>query len=106
MEEKIISCTWGYSMILVEFAKIIDNTPKKVRCVMIDQKEVSDGFLRGTTYPDPDKIISKPFLLKIISDKDGKVVGYKGSYPYTGENRRMGTFRIYEGNGESFDHCD
>lgn len=106
MEEKIISCVWGYSMRLVEFAKIICSTPKKVRCVMIDQKEVSDGFLTGTAFPIPEKVISNSFLLSILKDKDGKEVGYRGRYPYTGENKRMGTFRIYEGKGESFDHCD
>jgi hypothetical protein len=106
MDEKIIVCTWGYSMRLVDFAKIIGRTPKKVRCVMIGNEEVHDGFLRGTSYPIPEKITSEPFLLTVKTDNNG-VEYYKGSFPYAGDNnKRLDVFVEYKGKGESFDHCD
>ena len=52
----ILVSSWGYSMIIVDFYKVIKVMPKMIEYVRIDEKDmVSTGFLCGTVMPDPDR---------------------------------------------------
>jgi len=98
---KILYTSWGYNMTLVDYCKIIEETEKSVRCVMIDKTiENDNGGGSGRCYPIIDEVISKPFLLR---KKDNC---FKGSYPFSGESKRMDYFNEYDGKGNYYNTWD
>ncbi len=104
--DKILYCSWGYSMTLVDYAKIIGETPKSVRCVLIQARVENDcGRGEGKAYPEKDNVVSEPFLLRKKVSKDGSVY-YKGSYPFATNSKRMGFFNEYKGGGKYYNSWD
>ena len=90
-------------MTLVEFIKVISETDKTAKCVMLSSKEEADGYLTGQAYPLPDKATSEPFTLR----KRGE--NLRGSYPFCNNSKRLDTFMPYDyakNVGIYFNHCD
>jgi len=88
-------------MTLVDYCKIIGETEKSVRCVMLKARIENDNIMgEGRSYPIIDEVISEPFLLR---KKDGY---YKGTYPFSGESKKMGYFYEYEGKGNYYNTWD
>jgi hypothetical protein len=66
----IVVCRWGYSMILVDFYKVIRETVKTVLLQSIGSKEIGDGgFLTGTATPDENVIRKEQIRAYKIADE-------------------------------------
>ena len=69
LKGKLIQTDWGYNMTINEFAKVIGETDKSLKAVMVG-KQVSGDMSPsgGTAIPNPNKITSKPFTIRKYSD--------------------------------------
>jgi hypothetical protein len=102
--KKIVYCSWGYSMTLIEFYEVVKETAKTVVLRELEQEEVTDGFLSGTTTPTTE----------YAKDRDGQykeVRAYKRSF--NGEqnyiSKKAGFKKFYHdwnGKPKHFNHCD
>ena len=102
---KILSTSWGYDTTNVDYAKIISETPKKVKCVMISTLVSNDdGKGMGRANPDATTVTSEPFMLCKRTCKDGTMY-YVGSYPFCGTSKRRGVFSPSSG-GEYYNTWD
>ena len=94
----IMLTIWGRDMTLSDYCKVLENTGKTVKCVMIDKKVTDDtGVCNGESIPCPDAIISPPFRLHIRMKAGNEGFTYVGSYPYTRGDKRKGYFRKWSG---------
>jgi hypothetical protein len=89
----ILKNSWGYDMTINDYCKVLENTGKTLKCVMI-AKTVSndDGLGHGRSVPDPDTEISTPFRLRITKRKNSPGFWYSGTYPYCKADKHYGTF--------------
>lgn len=103
---EILYNSWGYDMTINDFCKVLGNTGKTLKCVMLAKNvKNDDGLGNGRATPDQMKETGKPFRLRITPKKDSPGFWYCGSYPYVigqdGEARdtHRGTFFRYDGKG-------
>ena len=100
----IYETSWGYDMTINEYCKVLENTGKTLKCVMVKKKvENDDGLGNGRSTPDQE-ICSKPFRLKAVCEKWSGIndtgryhLSIRGSYPYCNEHKQFGYFHIWEG---------
>lgn len=101
----ILITRWGYGMTLNDYCKVLENTGKTVKCVMIGIKIIDDyGMGTGRSVPCPDTIISEPFRLHIKSYPNG--FSYRGSYPFARESTRKGCFYKWDGEPNYYNTWD
>jgi len=101
---QIVSCTWGYSMSIVEFFEIIKKTPKTVVLRKLKQTCNETGFLSGHAMP----------IEKVYENRDGKyeeVRAYKREYSgrttfISNKNGYKQYFDIWNGQPKYYNHCD
>lgn len=100
----IIWASWGYNMTINDYAKVLENTGKTLKCVMISTKVFDDnGMGGGRSVPAPEKVTSAPFRLRIRPS--GHIVG---SYPFVAndKSKRFGYFSKWEGNPNYYNTWD
>lgn len=96
----IYTCEWGATMQLVDFYRVIKETPKTITLREIKKIEVGDGFLTGTCTP----------VLEDYFDHDKQpidIIGYKKDYGII--SRKSGYTKFFEpwdGKPVRFNHCD
>lgn len=99
---KILECSWGYSMTIVDFYIVIKETNKTLTIQEIGRKDtVSTGFLSGTVMPDPDKKLENIQRVVKRIGTDGKTF-YKGSLG----RQMMHWLDEWDGKPAYFNHCD
>lgn len=88
-------------MTLNDYCKVISETEKSVKCVMVGIKiENDNGGGNGRSYPVIETETSKPFILRKKGDC------FRGSYPYCGDSKRLDTFFEYKGQGNYYNSWD
>ena len=102
---QIVVDSWGYSMTLVNFYKIISETEKTVTVREISASMRSEGYLTGKTFPlnIEGKGEEKNYRLYKTFDHDGNLDGVKGSLDYS--KTHYLDFHV-EGKEYDFNHCD
>jgi hypothetical protein len=98
LKGKILHTSWGYDMTINEYAVIIDATEKTVLCKMLSMK-VKDDYGKGTGRATPllkEQADAKPFRLRIKNWNGGEMY-FKGSYPFSGDSKRMDCFSVWNG---------
>lgn len=93
---KIIHTSWGYDMTINEYAVIIAETDKTVKCKMV-QTAVSndDGLGNGKAMPTL-KETGEAFRLH-KRQWNGGAIYFKGSYPYCNGSKRSDCFSLWNG---------
>lgn len=103
----ILSSSWGYSMTIVDFYKVLKVTPYTVIIARIGTKgEKQTGFLAGTVMPDPDHIQTET---KWVDGKPVKVPAIYTRRPAHGYVRGHHSSSIaskWDGKPRHFNHCD
>jgi hypothetical protein len=102
-KDKIIFCTWGYSMTIVDYYRVLKETEKSLLVEQIKSKTTRAAeYLAGYSIPEP-KIIpdtrEKPF--RIYKRENGKEVYFVSSL---GGYRKY--FYVWDGKEKYFNHCD
>jgi hypothetical protein len=90
----IFSCSWGYSMTIVDFYQVQKTTAKGVYLREIAKEEMHDGNFGGKCIPKKDQYISEDVIFRRL--KKGKVLKlstYKFAY-------------LWDGKPKSFNHLD
>lgn len=109
---KILRCSWGYSMTIVDFAMVVRETEKCVFVLPMKNNETEEGFLYGRCTPGEVCKESDGYkvsrLLKKTSEKYGDkyYVGKYYSHANSDHGRERSYFRDWDGKPESFNHCD
>lgn len=105
LKDKIFYTSWGYNMTLVDFIKVIEETEKSVKCVMLGIKIENDfGGGNGRAYPT-NEIESQPFRLLKKKYSNGDIY-LRGSYPYCNGSKRKDSFTEYRGGGSYYNSWD
>lgn len=120
----ILTSSWGYSMVLVDWYKVTKVTPHTITMVQIDSKDaVQTGYLSGTVMPDPDKVVTRRKWHYDIETRDeaGRplpATGYTdvpvvftrkvnpNGYGVCRDLNGHGSCHKWDGKPQSFDHCD
>jgi hypothetical protein len=112
----ILAASWGYSMIRVDFYKVLKVTPKSVKIAHIGSKDTQQtGYLSGTVMPDPDTILEENCYRSgpVISAggyrapvKKQQIFWRRPLWGYvTGHNSSAHASK-WDGQPMHFDHCD
>jgi len=101
----ILRTSWGYGMTLNDYCKVLENTGKTVKCVMVDAIITDDnGMGNGKSVPNINAEIREPFRLRIV--KSGESIIYRGSYPFVRNSKRKGTFHKWNGEPNYYNTWD
>ena len=96
--EKIYYCTWGATMILVDFYRIVKETPKTIVLQMLKTEKTETGFLTGTVIPimeDDNK------------ERNSIIRAYKkGACLISRSKGFLQIFDVWDGDPIQYDHCD
>ena len=115
-EGDILHTSWGYDQTNNDYCKVLENTGKTLKCVMIGSDIIKHtGYLSETVRPNPDKLDgSKPFRIRIVKYKyNGEErFSLSGSYPFCWNDtrdrpsKRLGYWWLWNGqdNHESHYH--
>lgn len=103
--QKILIDSWGYDMTINDYALVIEETDKTVKCVMIGTSISDDnGMGNGRSIPNPSIVKSEPFRLR---KKDwGDRVSYRGSYDFCNGSKRFGMFAEWDGKPNYYNTWD
>ena len=98
--ETILHTCWGWDMTINDFAVVLENTGKSLKCQMVEKKVVEGDPYgpggSGKVAPDDSKRYGKPFRVRISPAKFEDGFWLVGSYPcgvakgegkYEGERR-------------------
>ena len=100
----ILYSQWGYSMVLVDFYKVIKVTPKMVTLVKIESKDdVVTGFLCGTVMPDPTNLEKGRMGAPIVFTRKRR--GPDG-WGVCGDYHGHSSAHRWDGEPVSYNHCD
>lgn len=94
----ILHTSWGYSMTLNDYCKIVSISPtgKTVKCRMLGTLvENDDGKGNGKARPSGD-FRSDSFTLRVRTGYDG-TPRFVGQYPYAKGDTHRGNFSIWDG---------
>lgn len=97
---KILVSVWGYSMRIVDFYAVVEETEKSLCVEKLAVDEKGDGFLTGKSVPVSAKTGESFRVYKRVSPVGRKYLlssfgrGFK-SYP-----------SVWDGRPVRFDHCD
>jgi len=98
----VLVCSWGYSMTLVDFYKVLKETDKTALVQKIGSIEKGDGgYLTGTAIPDESKNGDEQLRIYKIAPKDSRDWLLKSRK--TGFNKY---FDKWDGQPQGFNHCD
>lgn len=108
----IFSCCWGYSMVLVDFFKVVKRTNCFVTLRKLASKENHDDQFSGTSVPlDEFDDYSCVYDDERFEDTDGKVYAQRTvRLPSDCSTRlkykKFMTCKPWDGKPKFFDHCD
>lgn len=95
---------WGYSMILVDFFEVIQQTPKTVTLRKLNSQETPTGFLSGEALPTEEWATARRGLYKDVRafkrEENGETV-----YVANDGGVRM-RYHVWDGKPKYFDYCD
>jgi len=101
----ILVASWGYNMTINDYCKVLENTGKTLKCVMISCRiEDDNGSGGGRSMPIPELEISEPFRIRI--NKRENYTSLVGSYPYTKDGKRKGHWHIWDGKPNYYNTWD
>jgi hypothetical protein len=101
---------WGYSMILVDFYRVIEETAKTVLVQALGSIETPDGFLTGYAIPDKNKILLKQRVSEGENEEERLRIYKKQKNNdwllISSKNDYKKYFSKWDGQPEHYDHCD
>ena len=101
LNSRILRESWGYNMTMNDYALVLEDTGKTVKCVMIGHKIAGDnGMGNGHSVPDVNNVISEPFRLRKTE------YGYNGSYEFCPGSKRFGRFSEWDGKADYYNTWD
>jgi hypothetical protein len=102
--ETILHTCWGWDMTINDFAVVLENTGKSLKCRMVGKKVVAgDPYGPGGTgkvAPDPEKKYGRVFRVRITKEKFGDGYWLVGSYPFIEEKeglKKRGYWDVHDG---------
>lgn len=109
LKDKIFVSSWGYSMSLNDYVKVIEDEGKPtVKVISIKSRIEGDP---GYMFPLPEEEVGQPFRLK--RKGFATEIYLKGSYIMVPEiavghssSKRMGLFTEYKGQGNYYNTWD
>jgi hypothetical protein len=94
---KIIHTSWGYDMTINEYAVIVEETDKTVKCKMLKMSVSDDnGKGNGRAMPILEEESEQPFRLHKRQWNGGEIY-FKGSYPFCNGSKRSDCFSLWNG---------
>ena len=100
--------SWGYSMTIVDFYKVVRLTPKGAEVVGLGQTETSLGYLYGTTVPTETET-KRHGVLKFTTYSTGSLY-LSGTVHNVYENNPQDSRKVHlskwSGSPVHFNHCD
>lgn len=98
---KVLVNSWGYSMTIVDFYKVVRETEKTVVVVPLKGGETKvEGFLSGTVMPS--EVIDGDKQFRLYKRANGSEQCFAGSLG----SSVMHYLRLWDGRPEHFNHCD
>lgn len=95
---KIIHTSWGYDMTINEYAVIVEETDKTVKCKMLQISVVDDyGKGGGRALPTLKEQEGEAFRLHKRAGGAFGGVYFKGSYPFCNGSKRSDCFSLWNG---------
>lgn len=112
----ILTSTWGYSMQIVDFYKVIKTTPHTVTLVQIESKDnVATGFLSGTVMPDPQNEMTEtdwkalPSFGEVRPKKKiifTRKINGEDRYGLCRDKNGHSSCHLWDGKPKNYNHCD
>lgn len=97
LKGKIIHTSWGYDMTINDYAVIVEETDKTIKCRMLQVSVLNDaGKGNGTSMPTLKETGAPEFRLHKRENRDGSFY-FKGSYPFCAGSKRPGYFTLWNG---------
>jgi hypothetical protein len=101
--KKILSTSWGYNMTHNDYALVIEETDKTVKCVMIKSKVLTGDGYAGEEMPDAEAIHTDRPIFRLRKRENGI---YSGSYPFCGGSTRKDWFKEWDGKADYYNTMD
>lgn len=99
---KILTCSWGYSMTLVDFYEVLKESAKTLLVRAIGSKVVeTTSYMAGHVVPDIEKKENE--ILRVYKRKDKSE---KGFYLISRKSGYRKFYHVWDGQPEYFNHCD
>lgn len=113
LKDKILVSVWGYSMVMVDFWKVIKETKDTIVVRQLKDKIVENtGYLQGTCMPIEEFETEKDWKTEV---KEGEPRPMKfverrlykdGEKWFSRKNGFYKSFEMWNGKPIGFDHCD
>ena len=101
----ILMTSWGYGMTINDYCKVLENTGKTLKCIMVScHIENDNGMGNGRSLPVPELEIGEPFRIKIVKCDD--YISLVGSYPYAKDGKRKGYWQRWDGKSDYYNTWD
>ena len=103
---KVFYMTWGYGMSLVEFVRVVDETPKTVTVVKLKTNVIGDTDPSGGKIMPINKFDGQPFKLSKSLNNRGEIE-LRGSDKSDGYNdRESRTWYLWDGQPKYYNTWD
>lgn len=104
-KEKILYDSWGYSMTIVEFYKVVRETEKSVWVIPIGSTETGEGYLSGRSMPNPE--VTYPERMGILRKRVTNYgTYYRGTVKSKNQDLEGHSLREWDGRSVYYNHCD
>ncbi len=102
----ILMTSWGYGMTINDYCKVLENTGKTLKCVMLSCRVENDnGVGDGHSMPEPESEKGEQFRIRIAEHED--YISLVGSYPYAnGSSKRKGYWHVWNGKPNYYNTWD
>lgn len=106
---KVLVDSWGYSMVIVDFYRVVKATDKTVVVIPMTSRETAEagtnGFA-GTSMPEEDMPNGAQTRLRIIDKVNGRF--YRGTVTNGTGTKMCPPHTLFEWDGRpmGYDHCD
>lgn len=103
-KEKILVDSWGYSMTIVDFYKVIRESEKSVWVIPIGSKETADGYLQGTVVPNLE--VSDPTKVSMLRKRPNSLGNWYRGTVKSNITKEGSLLEEWSGQPMRFNHCD
>lgn len=101
----ILMTSWGYDMTINDYCKVLENTGKTLKCIMVGIRVDNDnGAGNGHSMPVSEMEIGEPFRIRIRSHND--FISLVGSYPCAKGSTRKGYWYVWDGSPNYYNTRD
>lgn len=112
-KDTILHTSWGYDMTINNYCKVLENTGKTLKCVMIGADVKDDnGMGGGRSTPDILREYGEPFRIRISKYGDDSF-SLVGSYPFcadcgthNNDSKRKGYWGLWDGKADYYNTFD